>query len=192
MTDPVLHVLAGPNGAGKSSLYAHLVEPTTHLPFVNADVLAAARWPGDELARAYDASRLAADERTRLLEARRSFVTETVFSHESKLQLLRDAIAAGYLVTLHVVLVPVELSVVRVRVRHEQGGHDVPEDKIRARHERLWPLVVEAIAIVQAAEVYDNSRAATPFRRLASFRDGRPLDGVEWPSWTPPALTDAF
>lgn len=40
VTDPVLHVLAGPNGAGQTTLAERMILPVTHLPFVNADVLA--------------------------------------------------------------------------------------------------------------------------------------------------------
>ena len=47
---------------------------------------------------------------------RTSFVTETVFSHPSKVDLVRAAAAAGYQVTLHVVMVPVDLSVARERL----------------------------------------------------------------------------
>jgi len=43
MADPVLHLLAGPNGAGKSTLHEKVIGPTTHLEFVNADVIGS--WP---------------------------------------------------------------------------------------------------------------------------------------------------
>ena len=72
---------------------------------------------------------MAAERRDELLTARTSFVTETVFSHESKVDLVKAAVEAGYLVTLHVVLVPEDLAVVRVANRVENGGHDVPEEK---------------------------------------------------------------
>jgi len=87
------------------------------LPFVNADLIAAKRWPHEAAKMSYEAARCAAVERTRLLDARESFITETVFSHPSKLELLREARRQRFLVTLHIVLVPVELSVVRVRSR---------------------------------------------------------------------------
>ena len=56
---PVLHLLAGPNGAGKSSYASDVLEPVTHLPFINADVIAAERWPDAQLEHAYDAARIA-------------------------------------------------------------------------------------------------------------------------------------
>lgn len=124
---PVLHLLAGPNGSGKSTFVERLLGPVTHLPFVNADVIAAERWPRAQAAHAYDASRAAAEERTHLMVAGRSFITETVFSHPSKLDLVGDAIARGYLVHLHVMLVPVEVSVRRVAERVREGATPSPK-----------------------------------------------------------------
>jgi len=89
----------------------------------------------------------------------------------------------------YVVLVPEELSVARVGVRAEIGGHDVPEDKIRSRYQRLWDLVRAAIAIADETYVYDNSRAAEPFRLVARFSAGRLEGRAEWPAWAPESLT---
>jgi predicted ABC-type ATPase len=187
---PVLHLLAGPNGAGKSTIYCHMLAPVlVALPFVNADVIAGSRWPGDELAHAYEASQPAADERHALLDAGRSFATETVFSHPSKLDLVQNARRRGYHVTLHVVVVPVELSVARVAARVRGGGHDVPEGKVRECWQRLWPIVRAAIDEANEAVLYDNSgRSATP---IAEFTHGRRT----WrsphgePDWWPAPLT---
>lgn len=160
---PILHVLAGPNGAGKSTYANRILVPATHLPFINADEIAA-------------------------IANQESFITETVFSHRSKVRLVEDALEANYSVHLHVVMIPVELSVQRVLERVRRGGHSVPEEKIRARYDRLWGLVREAVNLADAAQVLDNSRATTPFRRCASFSQGHLLGEALWPSWTPTAL----
>ena len=191
MSDPVLHIIVGPNGAGKSTLYDKVIGPVTHLDFVNADVIARENWPDEPEARSYEAAELAAERRAVLINDRASFVTETVFSHESKLALLRDAIDAGYLVACHVLVIPVELAVARVANRAQWGGHFVPEDKIRSRYGRLWPLVVEAIGLVERAVVYDNSRPEAPFRVIAVFEHGAVLGEPDWPSWSPEELQNA-
>jgi predicted ABC-type ATPase len=188
MADPVLHLVVGPNGAGKSTLHELVIGPATHLEFVNADVIAAKRWPQDPEGQSYEAATVAQRRRARLMKSGTSFVTETVFSHESKLELVRVAVARGYLVTVHVVMVPEALAVARVASRVGVGGHTVPEVKIRARCGRLWPLVVAAIEQVDTAVVYDNSRAASPFRTVATFAGGRLVGAADWPSWTPEAL----
>lgn len=186
---PVLDLLAGPNGSGKSTYVARILQPVTQLPFVNADVIAAERWPESQAEHAYDASRAAAEERTASLAARRSFITETVFSHPSKLELVEEAITLGYLVHLHVILVPVEVSVNRVAERVLAGGHDVPERKIRDRYDRLWDLVAKARTVADRIECFDNSSARHPFRRAAAYEHGLPVGEPTWPNWAPAALT---
>lgn len=191
MPDPVLHVIAGPNGAGTTTFYDEVLEPATHLQFVNADVIAAQRWPGEEVEHAYEASALAATAREQLKLARRSFATETVFSHPSKVALLADFATAGYLITLHVVLIPENLAVARVVSRVAQGGHQVPEEKVRARFHRLWRYVGDAVKLSDRAHVYDNTRAAEPFRLVASYFGGHPTARTHWPEWTPSELRQA-
>lgn len=185
---PVLHVLAGPNGAGKSTYVTRILQPVTHLPFVNADVIAAERWPNEQTEHAYEASRAAADERAWLLVEKSSFITETVFSHPSKNALVKDAVASGYLVHLHVMLVPVEVSVRRVAERVQHGGHAVPELKIRERHARLWDQVALARDVVQRTDFFDNSSASSPFRRVAEYEHGLLIGTPEWPEWAPAAV----
>jgi predicted ABC-type ATPase len=149
-------LVVGPNGAGKSTFVALTLAPL--LPgsvFVNADEIAKQRWPDDPAAHAYDAALVAAETRDRLIELGRWFIAETVFSHPSKLELVRTAQDAGYTVVLHVVLVPEDLAVERVKRRVLHGGHDVPEDKIRERHRRLWALVTSAIELADATTVYE-------------------------------------
>ena len=188
MSDPVLHIVAGPNGAGKTTFFDRVLAPIP-LEFVNADNIAAQHWPGDELSHAYEAAELAAQRRYELLRHRRSFATETVFSHRSKVELIRRAVEDGYLVSLHVILVPEDLAVVRVENRVENGGHEVPQEKVRSRYRRLWTNIAEAIDLSSEAHVYDNTSARSPFRLLTSFRNGRLVDDPSWPVWTPTELT---
>lgn len=192
MSVPVLHVVAGPDGAGKTTFVNLLQAPGStapvRIPFANADAIAAQRWPGEEASHAYDASRLAAAQRADFLARRVSFVTETVFSHHSKLDLIRRAMASGYLVYLHVVLVSEAVAVGRVHYRVERGGHSVPEGKVRQRYHRLWPLVAGAALLVDRATFHDNSRARAAFRIVADFERGRQVCAHRWPSWTPAEL----
>src|ERR1700730_5191763 len=137
-----LDLVVGPNGAGKSTFIAFTLSPL--LPgrlVVNADEIARKRWPEDPASHAYDAARVAADTRARLIELGQSLIAETVFSHPSKLDLIRTARGAGFTVVVHALLVPEDLAVERVRYRVRAGGHDVPETKIRQRYRRLWALV---------------------------------------------------
>jgi len=98
------------------------------------------------------------------------------------------AARAGYEIALHVVMVPEELSVVRVRYRVEAGGHDVPEDKIRGRHQRLWGLVAQAVPLVDTAHFWDNSHHDGP-ELVARMVGGHSVGAVSWPAWASPDLT---
>jgi len=187
-----LDLVVGSNGAGKSTFVELTLAPL--LPrsvFVNADEIAKQRWPADPLNHAYEAASIAAATRDALIEQGRSFIAETVFSHPSKLELIDAARHAGYVVVLHVVLIPEELAVHRVRYRVAAGGHDVPEEKIRQRYRRLWPLVASAIIRVDTATVYDNSTDRGP-QIVAQMSGGLSVAAPQWPTWTPDPLSSRW
>jgi predicted ABC-type ATPase len=187
-----LDLVIGPNGAGKSTFVRLVLAPAwPAATFVNADVIAAQRWPDDPEGHSYDAARVAADTRARLIELHQPLIAETVFSHPSKLDLIAVARNAGYYVAVHVLLVPEDLAVARVAARVDAGGHSVPESKIRQRHQRLWPLVADAISAADTAAVYDNSRCDGP-EGVALFAGGLPVGAPHWPSWAPGALTSRW
>lgn len=186
-----LDLVVGPNGAGKSTFVSTVLRATLPhgTPFVNADEIAKARFPGAEMRRSRDAAVIAAATREALLERRLPFIAETVFSHPSKLDLVDGAVAAGYYVAVHVLAVPSELAVERVRYRVAAGGHDVPPDKIVARWERLWPLVADAVRRADHAEIWDNSQQDRT-RKIAEFFGGLSILPPTWPGWAPQALRD--
>lgn len=158
---PTLHLLAGPDGAGKSTLYQSLVGPRYPvLPFVNADdyesqhlmhmASGAAR---HALARAW-----ADGERAALLKRRESFVTETVFSHPSRLELMARARKQGCEVVLYVLCVDESRVLIeRVKQRVEQGGHAVPAHKVVTRYPRTLALLHEALALADLSLLIDGA-----------------------------------
>ncbi len=189
---PLLHLLAGPNGAGKTSYVRDVLAPATHLPVINADEIAAERWPDAPEVHAYEAAEVAETQRRERMAEGTSFISETVFSHPSKVRLVSDAVDAGFLVHLHVIMIPVELAVQRVLDRVRRGGHTVPEQRIRDRYDRLWGYVTAAIRLADRAEVLDNTSARTPFQRCARFAHGAPVGSPIWPAWTPTALREEW
>jgi predicted ABC-type ATPase len=167
-------VLAGPNGAGKSTLYATRIAPSFAGPFINADIIQRdeLRDPSPEVS--YEATRIASSRRAERLAQGRDFVTETVFSHPSKLELIDEARANGFIViVMHVGVDTPELSVARVGARVEEGGHIVPEDKIRARYDRSAPFIHEAVLRADRGMVFDNSSLNQPPRHCLTFANGR-------------------
>lgn len=158
---PVFHLLAGPNGAGKSTLYRALVasgDLSRQLEFVNADVYEQSHLQHiADLQQRSEAARDWADSRREaLLQAGVGFVSETVFSHESKLTLITQAQAMGFDVVLYVVsLNDPQRLLARVGQRVQEGGHHVPAERILARYPRTMANLKTAVRLVDLAFVYD-------------------------------------
>jgi predicted ABC-type ATPase len=183
-----LDLIAGPNGAGKTTFYERIIAPDRPgLAFVNADRIAHDRFPGREVEQAYAASGIAAAVRDALIAACIDFCAETVFSHESKIELVTNATATGFDVVLHVVMIPLALCERRVAARVASGGHDVPTEKLASRYERLWPLVAIAVPHCHRAVFYDNARDDGP-NEVACYRYGVADYAPRWPAWTPELL----
>ena len=187
-----LDLVVGPNGAGKTTFVAFALVPELPDPlFVNADEIAAQRWPDDPVAHSYDAARLAHATRARLIAEHRSFIAETVFSHPSKLSLIEEAQAAGFRVYLHVVMVPEDLAVERVASWVVAGGHHVPEKKIRQRWQRLWSNVISAAELADETVFWDNSSFDGPVD-VAVVQLGALTGSASWPAWTPDEVTSRW
>lgn len=182
---PSLVLLAGPNGAGKSTLYQTRVAPSFAGPFINADIIQRDELRDPSMEAAYEAARIAAARRLEMLDARRSFAAETVFSHPSKLEVIETARERGYLIiVMHVGVDGPDLSVARVVERRSEGGHDVPEHKIRARFVRSQPLIRQAVLQADRGMVFDNSQLNTPPRQMLVFAGGRLIQAAPvLPEW---------
>ena len=166
-------MLAGPNGSGKSTLYETRIAPKFAVPFINADMIQRDELQVGDVNAAYEAAKIAAKRRDDLLKARQSFATETVFSHPSKLDLIMQAKTLGYrIMTFHIGVAHADLSVARVGERVREGGHRVPEDKIRNRFDRAGPLIRQAILQSDVGHVFDNSRLNRSPLRVLSFAHG--------------------
>lgn len=170
---PILIAIAGPNGAGKSSFFeSHLAQ--AGLNFVNADVLAASLGIG-----AYAAADLADDLRRKLVERRESFIFETVLSDPAgeKLKFLKNAERAGYVVLLIFIgIADPATSSDRVAMRVSQGGHDVPEDKLKERYPRIMANLKRALVEIQNVWVYDHSDLEAGYRLVATRENGQAVE----------------
>jgi len=184
-TKPTMYVLAGANGSGKSTLYADKIAPVIKAPFHNADVIQKTELKDPDPTASLKAARIAADRIQGHIKNKTSFVRETVFSHPSKLDEIRQAKAAGFQVALyHVGLNSENLNVKRVGLRVKKGGHDVPENKIRERRERGKDLIAEAARLSDHAFVYDNSKFGQSPKLGITFRRGQVVSvGENLPKW---------
>lgn len=127
--------------------------------FVNPDLYEATHL--QHIASAQVRSRAAREwadnRRAALLTTGLSFVSETVFSHPSKLTLVSLAQQSGFAVVLLVVCLddPNRL-LARVRQRVQEGGHDVPPQRILARYPRALRNLATAVRIADMALLYDT------------------------------------
>jgi predicted ABC-type ATPase len=175
---PVFYLLAGPNGAGKSTLYKAQVLAGTipaEAEFVNADVHEAAHLQhiSDPMARSEQARLWADTRRSQLLQAGHSFVSETVFSHASKLTLIAQAQAQGFFVMLLVVAVDDASQLLeRVARRVSEGGHPVPIQRILARYPRTLTNLSQAVRLADAAVLYDSSDPASGTQKAVALCKG--------------------
>ena len=162
---PVLILIAGINGAGKTTFYYEQIKPFLDksgriYPFVNADELERARYPNKIGQHSLEMGKLAAKIRGQYLKSGQSFVTETVFSHESKNQLIDDAQKAGFTVILnHVHVDSPDLAYKRVQTRVQKGGHNVPKDTVFSRYDRTVNNLQKASMSADQTYVWDNSRS---------------------------------
>lgn len=182
---PTLFLIAGPNGAGKSTFYDAVLKPRVQAPFINADIIQRDELKDPSGEAAYEAAKIASARRDDCLRSSRSFVTETVFSHPSKLEMLGAARKAGFrIVIFHLHLSCADLAVARVAARVDEGGHPVPENKIRERYARNQQLIHDAILVADKGAVYDASRLNQAPRLLAKTSLGQ-ADWVaqDLPEW---------
>jgi len=186
-----LWLLVGGNGAGKSTFYKNYLEHLA-LPFVNADILARMVYPDAPEAHSYDAAIIAEQMRRELLLNGACFCFETVYSHPSKIDFVAHAKALGYEVIMVLVhLHSAELNQARVAERVSEGGHSVPDEKVRSRIPRTLQHVKTSIPLCDQVRVYDNSFVDNPFKPVFSVVNGTVERHVNpLPDWAEELLAD--
>lgn len=114
--------------------------------------------PQKHLVNSYHAAIICEFFRQQLLTLSKSFSFETVMSHPSKVDFLKEAKQQGFKTYLYFICTQdPEINVSRVQNRFIKGGHDVPIEKIKNRYFRSLDLLAEAFKLVDRAFVIDNS-----------------------------------
>lgn len=164
MPEKTLFVFAGPNGSGKSTVIGKYMTSgyITADSYVCPDNIVKhirLKFPNlDEYDAYLRAMQTAEKARKAFVQNGKAFSFETVFSNPDKLKFLRFAKAYGFhIIVIYITTDDPSINVRRVQRRVSEGGHDVPEEKIRARYERSMTLMPEVISFADESEVYDNS-----------------------------------
>ncbi len=120
--------------------------------------------------------------RKELIADKRKLSFETVFSHPSKLDIMRQAKEEGYKVYLYFVSTEgPEINKYRVNLRVKEKGHNVPPDKIASRYYRSLDQLYDAAQLAYQAYFFDNSG-----ERPALFAHFKQVDGVKtWDGLNP-------
>jgi predicted ABC-type ATPase len=123
-----------------------------------------------------------------LLRRKKKFSFETVFSHASKVDLMRRAKARGFKVYLYFIATnSSEINKDRVRTRVMQNGHDVPPELIEKRYGLSLAQIQPALEHCYHAFFFDNSGTdAVIFAEMKETALGR-----QW-AWNTRAIPDWF
>lgn len=109
--------------------------------------------------------------RKKLLADKKKISFETVFSHESKLDIMRQAREMGYKVYLYFIATESpEINKFRVETRVKKGGHAVPPDKIVSRYYRSLDLLYDAAQLTYQTYFFDNSDDTPNDSSFAHFK----------------------
>ncbi len=150
---PEVIVFAGPNGSGKSTLVKNYELIHTIKKYINADDIKRVSYCTD-----LQAAKRAEKLRESAVNKTEDFAFETVLSTDRNLKLLQKAKEKGYFVRgFFILTVNPDVNVARVRVRVLEGGHDVPEDKIRTRYVKSLEMVKRLVEVCDVLHIYDNT-----------------------------------
>jgi predicted ABC-type ATPase len=156
---PIVLVLAGVNGAGKSSVAGALLQEAG-LDWFNPDHYARALTQELGLdiqqanARAWEFGRAALEA---AIANRTNYAFETTLGGKTITGLLARAAKTHDVVMLYCGLSSPELHIERVRLRVTQGGHDIPEEKIRERWSTSRVNLIALLPKLAQLQVFDNS-----------------------------------
>jgi len=196
-------VIAGVNGAGKSSVVGESLRQRG-ADYHNPDELTRAYLdrglgPDEANSRAWQRGRQAL---IRAVDDGLNFAFETTLGGRTMTDLLIRAAREGMRVRLiYVGLASADRHIERVRARVLQGGHAIPEERIRQRWQSSRQNLIRLLPHLSELRVFDNSLESDPQqgalplpRLLLAMRDAQiihsvPLDEV--PDWAKPVMMAA-
>lgn len=174
---PELIVIAGPNGSGKTSITLKFLrhEWADGTVYINPDQVANDQfgdWNSQDAV--LKAAVHCAAWRERCLSDKVSFVFETVFSAEDKIDFLIRAKEAGFFVRVFFISTcHPSINASRIAKRVMEGGHDVPIGKIVSRYTKSIENCGTIASLVDRLYVYDNSVDGEDAKLLFRLANGK-------------------
>jgi len=167
----------GTNGCGKTIL-ANKLANSLKIPYVNIDQIGKQYFSeiNDYNEKMFLAGNLADRESNKMLEKQQSFITELALSNPKDLEFLNKVKVSGAkLVTIFVLTRDIEINISRVSKRVTEGGHHVPEYKIRERYPKCFTDMALAIESSDLSFVYDNSCV---YKIIAAKREPQKIEVI--------------
>lgn len=170
--DKTLYLVAGPNGSGKSTLIANLYKnKQIKANYINADIYVRTifKYLPTEKERNYQAMFYTMDLIKKCASSYRPIIYETVLSHPSKLDIVRQFKDNGFRI-FSIFISPNDphINVERVATRVQEGGHNVPNEKIIERFYRSHKLKESLKSLSDEYCEIDNSQMP----RIIDYKDG--------------------
>ncbi len=133
----------------------------------------------------YLAADIAEFIRQQLLAKGITFTYETVMSHESKIEFLKQARKESYRVYLYYIATEdPEININRVNVRVEQHGHSVEPEVVKSRYYKSLKLLKAAIKECNRTYLWDNSgEVAQLFAEITDGENVEIFDRGNVPAW---------
>lgn len=193
---PELIVIAGPNGSGKTSVTQRFLHHqwSEGILYINPDEVANTMfgdWNSSDAV--LKAANYCSELREKCLRDKKSFVFETVFSAQDKIDFILRAKDAGFFIRFFFIATNhPSINAARIASRVMEGGHDVPISKIISRYIKSLNNCEIIARVVDRLYLYDNSvdgADAKPLFRLANGVLGK-MYVDKLPKWAQNILPD--
>lgn len=197
----MITVIAGVNGAGKSSVAGSYIRSEGG-EYYNPDEYAR-QWLSENSHRTQaeanaEAWKIGQGLLKAAIAARKPFTLETTLGGRTITGILSEAISHGTPVRLiYCGLASSELHIERVAARVRNGGHDIPEEKIRERWDRSVRNLMHLIEVGADVVVFDNSaplQHGKPSPKILFSLQEQQLSGLtpDIPDWAKPLAAAAL
>ena len=198
----MITVIAGVNGAGKSSIFGEHIRRCGSNYF-NPDEVARSLVLQDDSLSLDDANSKAwllnVEFLQEAIETDADYAFETTLGGNTITQMLHEALDGGSEVrVLYCGLNSPELHIKRVAARVFNGGHDIPEIKIRERWKNSAHNMLGLVPKVSEVHIYDNSLPITDgkpsAKKLIALKEGKLVGSVhqDMPEWAKPLASAAL
>ncbi len=173
---PELIIIAGPNGSGKTSITQKFLhhEWAEGTIYINPDQVAKdmfGDWNNSDAV--LKAANYCSELREKCLTEKKSFVFETVFSAQDKIDFVIRAKELGFFIRIFFISTTnPAINASRIANRVMKGGHDVPITKIISRYYKSIRNCKTVSSIIDCLYVYDNSIDNVDARALFRLSDG--------------------